>query len=1123
MLKAKWNQLLRMLIIVSMIAIQFMSMPLAGRALAAVGDTSVSISPAARTVTAGGTFTVDVAVAPSVAIAGAQFNLSYDPSVLAVTSVSEGNLLKQGGATTYFQPGEIDNATGSLSNVAGATTSHGSEVTGPGIFATVTFQAKAAGTTALTLSEVVASTKEGAAVPVQLTNGSVTVQGGATAVPVTGVTLNKTSLALSVGANETLTATVAPDNATNKSVTWSSSNEPVATVDQTGKVTAVSPGAAIITVTTADGSKTATCSVTVQAAVPGASVGVSPAARTVTAGGTFTVDVAVAPSVAIAGAQFNLGYDPSVLAVTSVTEGNLLKQGGATTYFQPGEIDNATGNLTNVIGATTSHGAEVTGPGIFATITFQAKAAGTSALTLSEVVASTKEGAAVPVQLTNGSVTVQSGTTTVSVRSITVSGAGGAIAVQSGSTLQMHATVLPANATNRSVTWSVINVTGTAAIDANGVITGGAAGSVTVRAAARDSSGVHGDKSITVSQASPVLTTIAAGKITGQTAGATVYLSAVPVTAYDQYGGSMTIPAPSWAIADAGGTGATLAGAGLTLPHAGSCALTASVTVGGVTRTAQLYVNVSDATVAAAASNNITASNSNLVVADSSTPVTVNIGATASNTTVDVSNMVQASLPGDTTTTTRPLPAMNINAQVQFQGQPAVRVQVSIPQNTTITAQDPNWNGVIQAPSVVDPATLPVSALPDNATKNSAKVVAVGFGDVSLSFDQPVKIVIPGGYSSNVAVGYIRNNAFTPINSRLTTDSGSTLTASAPDGYYVDGTNINIWTLHFTSFVAVPVVASTSTSTGGGGGGGGVTAAVVQTSGATAITDTTATLAGSITNSGGADITAYGFLWSTDQNSLDQKQQAGTDNHSGTFQVTLSGLKPETTYYYKAYATSSQGTIQGALKQFTTAKAGTRQPQPPTQPAEGTTFTDVSGSYWAQQAIYQLNTMGILSGYPDGSFKPDGDITRAEFAVMLVKALGLKPSTETQVQFQDVPATSWCYASVAAAAQAGLIKGLGDGLFAPNTPVTREQMAVMIVNALESAGYTTSDDAQSLDKFGDRGSIDAWALPGMAKAVNAGVVHGMTTGTIAPLEHAARAQAAAMVQALLRLTGKTQH
>lgn len=82
--------------------------------------------------------------------------------------------------------------------------------------------------------------------------------------PVTGVTLNKDTLDLNVGNSETLTATVKPTNATNQSVTWTSSNKAVAAVDENGNVTAVAPGTATITVTTLNGRHTATCEITVK-------------------------------------------------------------------------------------------------------------------------------------------------------------------------------------------------------------------------------------------------------------------------------------------------------------------------------------------------------------------------------------------------------------------------------------------------------------------------------------------------------------------------------------------------------------------------------------------------------------------------------------------------------------------------------------------------------------------------------------------------------------------------------------------------------------------------------------------------------------------------------------------
>ena len=124
---------------------------------------------------------------------------------------------------------------------------------------------------------------------------SVTVK--AATVPVMGVSLNTTSLSLTEGETQTLTATVSPSNATDKSVTWSSNNTSVATVSSTGVVTAKSAGSAIITVTTKDGSKTATCSVTVKAkTVSVTGVSLDYTSLTMTEGETQTLTATISPS-----------------------------------------------------------------------------------------------------------------------------------------------------------------------------------------------------------------------------------------------------------------------------------------------------------------------------------------------------------------------------------------------------------------------------------------------------------------------------------------------------------------------------------------------------------------------------------------------------------------------------------------------------------------------------------------------------------------------------------------------------------------------------------------------------------------------------------------------------------
>ena len=142
-------------------------------------------------------------------------------------------------------------------------------------------------------------------------------------------------------------------------------------------------------------------------ALPCTIVRVSPPSQTVNTG-SFYVDVYVIPATAIAGAQFNLTFDPALMGAAGVTEGNLLDQNGASTSFNPGTIDNVSGTVGTVYGAITTPGASVARPGIFARVTFNAGgAAGTSALHLSNIEVGDPQGQLVCIVVEDGSVTVQ--------------------------------------------------------------------------------------------------------------------------------------------------------------------------------------------------------------------------------------------------------------------------------------------------------------------------------------------------------------------------------------------------------------------------------------------------------------------------------------------------------------------------------------------------------------------------------------------------------------------------------------------------------------------------------------------------------------------------------------------
>jgi hypothetical protein len=164
-----------------------------------------------------------------------------------------------------------------------------------------------------------------------------------------------------------------------------------------------------------------------------------------------------------------------------------------------------------------------------------------------------------------------------------------------------------------------------------------------------------------------------------------------------------------------------------------------------------------------------------------------------------------------------------------------------------------------------------------------------------------------------------------------------------------------------------------------------------------------------------------------------------------------------------------------------------------------------------------MSTQGIIAGYPDGTFKPNADITRAEFATMLAKALGLN-ITNTTTAFTDVAQGSWDYGPVNAAAAAGLVSGLGNNQFGPYTLITREQMAVMVAKAMGAKAPVVN--GTELNAFNDGSQVSSWAVTGMDEAVKAGIVIGMSADHLAPQAHATRAQAAAMIYQLLNFLGK---
>lgn len=170
-------------------------------------------------------------------------------------------------------------------------------------------------------------------------------------------------------------------------------------------------------------------------------------------------------------------------------------------------------------------------------------------------------------------------------------------------------------------------------------------------------------------------------------------------------------------------------------------------------------------------------------------------------------------------------------------------------------------------------------------------------------------------------------------------------------------------------------------------------------------------------------------------------------------------------------------------------------------------LSDISG-HWAEKSISRMVYAGAISGYPDGSFKPDNTITRAEFASMLVKAFNLKHQ-EGRL-FKDTE-RHWAKEAIATAAAHGLAGGYSFDTFGPDDPITREQMAVMTEKA---AGLATP--LSNGTSFKDSGDISNWAAGPVAVAVINDVIKGYPDNTFRPKAEATRAEAVAVIVRALK-------
>lgn len=162
--------------------------------------------------------------------------------------------------------------------------------------------------------------------------------------------------------------------------------------------------------------------------------------------------------------------------------------------------------------------------------------------------------------------------------------------------------------------------------------------------------------------------------------------------------------------------------------------------------------------------------------------------------------------------------------------------------------------------------------------------------------------------------------------------------------------------------------------------------------------------------------------------------------------------------------------------------------------------------HWAEITIVKAIKDGIVSGYPDTSFKPNKNVTRAEFAVMLMN--GLKPVGEgAQLAFTDENGIgTWAKNAIAQAVKAGFIQGYDDGTFRPNEPITRTEMASMIAGAMNLKA-----DPSAATGFTDDQDIPSWGKGAVTALKQAGVVSGNENNQYIPSGSTTRAEAVTVI------------
>jgi len=193
-------------------------------------------------------------------------------------------------------------------------------------------------------------------------------------------------------------------------------------------------------------------------------------------------------------------------------------------------------------------------------------------------------------------------------------------------------------------------------------------------------------------------------------------------------------------------------------------------------------------------------------------------------------------------------------------------------------------------------------------------------------------------------------------------------------------------------------------------------------------------------------------------------------------------------------------------------------PQVSTASPKAAEFSDVPSNYWATPFLEELARRNVVERYPDGTFKPDKPITRAEFASMVNKAFD-QPKQREALRFNDIPAGFWAADAIDKATQMGFMNGYPGGVFRPNQVIPKYQALITLATGLGL--QSPQNSAQVLKVYQDSEQLPSYSTDKLAAATKAGlVVNHPDRERLNPNQDITRAEAAALIYQALAHSGK---